>query len=321
MKHEKSADNTPKSVKMIEISHDQADQRLDNFLLTQLKGVPKSHIYRLLRSGQVRVNKGRKKPGYRVQAGDQVRIPPVRTAPREPVVVPDTVLDTLKQAVLFENDDILVLNKPAGLAVHGGSELRFGIIEAIRSLYPQDFLELAHRLDRDTSGCLVLARNRDTLNRLHRAFRGDSADASRVEKTYLTLLAGRWQLGSRTVDLPLRKVRRSGEHRVEVSDDGQHAVSHFKLLQHYRNASLMQVQIDTGRTHQIRVHAAASGHPVAGDAKYGDAEFNREMKRLGLQRLFLHASHVFLPLGEGISVHAPLSDDLSRLLDNIADET
>jgi len=308
------------AVEMVEISSDQAGQRLDNFLLARLKGVPKSHIYRLLRSGQVRVNKGRKKPAYRIEQGDSIRIPPVRTAESTEAVVPDSVLELLKNARLFENSDILVLNKPPGIAVHGGSELKFGIIEAVRKIYPDRFIELAHRLDRETSGCLVLAKNRNTLNTLHRALRNeDSAGKTPgVEKTYLALLAGLWQQGEKTIALPLRKVRRSGEHRVEVSEDGQKAVSHFKLVQHCKNSSLMQIKIDTGRTHQIRVHAAASGHPVAGDSKYGDAAFNREIKKAGLRRLFLHASHIVLPLGEGISVHAPLSDDLSQLLDNIA---
>jgi 23S rRNA pseudouridine955/2504/2580 synthase len=319
MNHAKIDEKPPNTVKMVEISRDQAGQRLDNYLLTQLKGVPKSHVYRLLRSGQVRVNKGRQKPGYRLQPGDLVRIPPVRTASRAETVVPDAVTDMLKQARLFENDNILVLNKPAGIAVHGGSELDFGIIEAIRKIYPDQFFELVHRLDRETSGCLVLAKNRETLNTLHQALRNEGNDnsAPAVEKTYLTLLAGLWQQGDRTVDLPLRKVQRGGEHIVEVSDDGQKAASHFKLVQHYRNASLMQVRIDTGRTHQIRVHAAATGHPVAGDRKYGDATFNREMKKLGLRRLFLHASHIVLPLGEGLSIHAPLSEDLSQLLDKL----
>jgi 23S rRNA pseudouridine955/2504/2580 synthase len=308
------------AVEMVEISYEQAGQRLDNFLLTKLKGVPKSHIYRLLRSGQVRVNKGRKKPAYRIEPGDSIRIPPVRTAASTDAVIPDSVLELVKNARLFENSDILVLNKPSGIAVHGGSELRFGIIEAVRKIHPDRFIELVHRLDRDTSGCLVLAKNRDTLNSLHRALRneGPGGKTHGVEKTYLALLAGLWQQGEQTIELPLRKVRRSGEHRVEVSDDGQSAISHFKLVQHYRNASLMQIRIDTGRTHQIRVHAAASGHPVAGDTKYGDAAFNREMKKAGLNRLFLHASHIVLPLGDGISVHAPLSEDLSQLLDNSA---
>jgi len=316
MKPSKIIEKPSNSVKMVEISSDQAGQRLDNYLLAQLKGVPKSHIYRLLRSGQVRVNKGRKKPDYRIQAGDNIRIPPVRLAARDEIAVPDSVLDLLKDARLFENSDLLVLNKPAGLAVHGGSELKFGIIEAIRKIYPDQFIELVHRLDRDTSGCLVLAKNRKTLNILHQALRNEGINS--VEKTYLALLAGLWQQGDKTIDLPMHKIRRGGEHMVEISDDGQPAVSHFKLVQHYRNSSLMQITIDTGRTHQIRVHAAAAGHPVAGDKKYGDAGFNREMKKHGLQRLFLHASHIVLPLGEGISVHAPLSEDLSQLLDNIA---
>jgi 23S rRNA pseudouridine955/2504/2580 synthase len=319
MKFPEMSKKPTNAVEMVEISSDQAGQRLDNFLLTRLKGVPKSHIYRLLRSGQVRVNKGRKKPAYRIEPGDSIRIPPVRTAANAEAVVPDSVLELLKNARLFENSDILVLNKPPGIAVHGGSELKFGIIEAVRKIYPDQFIELAHRLDRETSGCLVLAKNRDTLNTLHRALRNEdpAGKAPGVEKTYLALLAGLWQQGEKTIALPLRKVRRSGEHRVEVSDDGQKAVSHFKLVQHYKNASLMQIRIDTGRTHQIRVHAAASGHPVAGDSKYGDDAFNREMKNAGLRRMFLHASHIVLPLGEGISVHAPLSEDLSQLLDNI----
>ncbi len=320
MKQPKMSEKPSNAVEMVEISSDQAGQRLDNYLLTKLKGVPKSHVYRLLRSGQVRVNKGRKKPSYRIQPGDSIRIPPVRTAERQPAVIPDAVLTLLENARLFENSDILVLNKPAGIAVHGGSELKFGIIEAIRKNHPDQFFELVHRLDRETSGCLVLAKNRATLNTLHRALRNEDQDehAPRIEKTYLALLAGLWQQGDKTIDLPLRKVRRGGEHMVEISDDGQQAISHFKLVQHYHNASLMQIQIDTGRTHQIRVHAAASGHAVAGDSKYGDTAFNKAMKKLGLQRLFLHANHIVLPLGEGISVHAPLSEDLSQLLDNSA---
>ena len=303
---------------MVEITPDQHGQRIDNFLLTQLKGVPKSHIYRLLRSGQVRVNKGRKKPSYRLQAGDTVRIPPVKTAERNTATIPDAVLNTLKNARLFENDDILVLNKPSGLAVHGGSELSFGIIEAMRQLYPDQFLELVHRLDRETSGCLVLAKNRQTLNTLHDALRTEGGPDKDIEKTYLALLQGHWNAGDTTVSQPLRKIRRGGEHMVEVDPQGQNAVSHFEPVEQYKAACLMQVQIETGRTHQIRVHAAFTGHPVAGDKKYGDESFNREMKQLGLNRLFLHASHIFLPLGEGISVHAPLTGDLSEFLDNIA---
>lgn len=314
----KKHDNAPSSVKLVDISHDQAGQRIDNFLLAQLKGVPKSHVYRLLRSGQVRVNKGRKKPGYRLQAGDSVRIPPVRTAERAPAAIPDAVLDTVRRSRLFENEDILVLNKPSGLAVHGGSELGFGIIEAMRCIYPDQFLELVHRLDRETSGCLVLAKNRKTLNTLHDALRTENSPGKAVEKAYLALLAGHWHEGKITVDRPLLKIRRSGEHMVVIDEDGQTAISHFERVEQHEHACLMQVRIDTGRTHQIRVHAASTGHPVAGDRKYGDAGFNRMMKSSGLNRLFLHASHIMLPLGEGISVHAPLTEDLSEFLDNIA---
>ena len=319
MKHSKIDENRRNVVKNIEISDVQAGQRLDNYLLTRLKGVPKSHVYRLLRSGQVRVNKGRKKPNYRLETGDLVRIPPVRTSAREQTAVPDSVLKALENARLFENNDILVLNKPAGIAVHGGSELDFGVIEALRRLYPDQFIELVHRLDRDTSGCLVLAKNRAVLNHLHQALRleRNNHETAVVRKHYLALLAGSWQHGEKTVDLPLRKVRRGGEHLVEVSADGASAISHFKPVQDYTIASLMQVRIDTGRTHQIRVHAAAMGHPVAGDKKYGDAAFNRLLRNKGLKRLFLHASDIDLPVGEGLSIHAPLAEDLSELLDNL----
>ncbi len=320
MKQLKIDENRQNAVKIIEISGDQAGQRLDNYLLTRLKGVPKSHVYRLLRSGQVRVNKGRKKPDYRLEAGDKVRLPPVATAKREQKAVPDAVLTLLEKARLFENNDIMVLNKPAGIAVHGGRALDFGIIEALRTMYPGQYIELVHRLDRDTSGCLVLAKNRAALSQLHRSLRmdGNNLTAAMVRKSYLALVAGRWQQGELTVDLPLRKIRRGGEHRVEVSADGARAVSHFKLVQHYAVASLMQVRIETGRTHQIRVHAAAMGHAVAGDTKYGDASFNREIKKMGLRRLFLHASDIDLPIGGGLSIHAPLTEDLSQLLDNMA---
>ena len=320
MKHLKIDEFRQNAVKIIEISDDQAGQRLDNYLLTRLKGVPKSHVYRLLRSGQVRVNKGRKKPNYRLEAGDKVRLPPVATAAREQKAVPDAVLKLLENARLFENNDIMVLNKPAGIAVHGGSALDFGIIEALRTMYPGQYIELVHRLDRDTSGCLVLAKNRAALSQLHRSLRtgGNNLSAAVVRKSYLALVAGFWQQGELTVDLPLRKIRRGGEHRVEVSAGGARALSHFKLVQHYAVASLMQVRIETGRTHQIRVHAAAMGHPVAGDTKYGDASFNREIKKMGLRRLFLHASDIDLPIGTGLSIHAPLTEDLSQLLDNMA---
>lgn len=303
----------PKATR-VEITAAAAGQRLDNYLLTQLKGVPKSHIYRLLRSGQVRVNSGRKKPHYKLQAGDNVRIPPVRIAEIPAPTIPASVIARLNQAVLYEDDDIRVLDKPSGIPVHGGSGLAYGVIEALKSQAPEQFLELAHRLDRDTSGCLVLAKNRASLTQLHDALRNEAT--SGLKKTYLALVAGHWHKKI-TLTEPLRKTTRGGERMVEVNAEGAHAVSHFEPLRHFDSTSLMQITIDTGRTHQIRVHAAHAGHPIAGDAKYGDTDFNQAMKQLGLKRMFLHASALELPLKGAIIVNAPLSEDLENLLDKL----
>lgn len=285
-------------------------QRIDNYLMTQLKGVPRSHIYRLLRSGQVRVNKGRIKPPYRLQQGDEVRIPPVRVSERPESDVPDAVLRLLAAATLFENDDLLVIDKPAGLPVHAGSGVHYGVAEAFKQLYPDQFIELVHRLDRDTSGCLLLAKNRDSLTQLHTMMR----ESSGIEKQYLALVAGHWP-GQENVSAPLEKIQRSGEHMVEVNPNGAQARSHFEARTLYRDASLMAVQIETGRTHQIRVHATHSGHPLAGDTKYGDDTFNKQMKALGLKRLFLHACRLSFKLNkQRIVVEAPLPAELAALL-------
>jgi 23S rRNA pseudouridine955/2504/2580 synthase len=308
--------------KTVEIGSEHAGQRIDNYLMSQLKGVPRSHIYRLLRSGQVRVNSGRKKPPYKLRSGDMVRIPPVNTASREPPVIPDSVRKLLSEAILFENENILVLNKPSGLAVHSGSGLSFGIIEALKADRPDQFLELAHRLDRETSGCLLLAKNRATLTHLHGLLRNETESGPRksgMGKYYLTLVAGHWA-DATTIDLPLKKIMRSGEHMVEVVEDGQQAISHFEPLQYFKQATLMRVKIDTGRTHQIRVHAAHAGHPIAGDGKYGDADFNRELKKPGLKRLFLHAARLEIPALESgldapIIIEAPLNRELQEVLD------
>lgn len=305
--------------KTVEIGAEHAGQRIDNYLLSQLKGVPRSHIYRLLRSGQVRVNSGRKKPPYRLRSGDMVRIPPVNTASREPPVIPDSVKKLLSEAILFENENVLVLNKPSGLAVHSGSGLSFGIIEALKADRADQFLELAHRLDRETSGCLLLAKNRIMLTHLHDLLRNETK--SGMGKYYLALVAGYWA-DATTIALPLKKMMRSGEHMVEVVEDGQQAISHFEPLQHYPQATLMRVKIDTGRTHQIRVHAAHSGHPIAGDGKYGDADFNRELKKTGLKRLFLHATRLEIPALESepdtpIIIEAPLNNELQSILDTL----
>ena len=299
----------------ITVSEAQAGQRIDNFLLKHLKGVPKSHVYRILRSGQVRVNSGRKKPFYKLQAGDTLRLPPLRLAENENSMVPEAVIQTLKKNIIFENNELIVINKPSGLAVHKGSGLSFGIIEAFRQIYPQQTIELVHRLDRETSGCLLLAKNRQILLQLHELLRHEKT--THIEKTYLALLHGQWQNGKTTIDIGISKVKRSGEHIMQADESGHHAISHFEPLEIYQQCSLMKVTIETGRTHQIRVHASYTGHPVIGDSKYGNKTSNRYFRELGLKRLFLHAQQLYLPLPDPITLNAPLSDDLNALLQKL----
>lgn len=310
----------PRAV-LVGIASGQAGQRLDNFLVGRLKGVPRSHIYRLLRTGQVRVNRGRVKPDYRLREGDEVRIPPVRqtTAPADAArhALPQDLAEQLRQAILLEDDDLLVMNKPAGLAVHGGSGVNLGLIEAMRRLRPDaPFLELAHRLDRETSGCLVLAKRRKALLGFHEALKSGG-----VEKHYLALLAGVWRGGPRRVSEALaRRGPRGRVRRVTVDEAGRHAESFFFPRRHFAEATLMGVEIGTGRTHQIRVHAAHEGFPVAGDSQYGDFEFNRRMKRLGLRRQFLHAENLRFRLPENrrlYRIHAPLPADLEAVLERL----
>lgn len=299
----------------VEIGARHAGQRIDNFLAGHLKGVPRSHLYRILRSGEVRVNSGRIKPAYRLATGDRVRIPPLRLpAVHEPPPAPAASIGQLEAAVLLEDDALIVLDKPAGLAVHGGSGLDYGIIEILRQARPHaPVLELAHRLDRDTSGCLLIAKTREMLNRLHRLLREGG-----VEKHYLALVAGRWRGGARNVSAALTYDLQSGGRReTRIDTAGKAARSRFKPLQRYRQATLMDVRIDTGRTHQIRVHAVHLGHPVAGDGKYGDFAFNRELRARGLRRLFLHASRLdFVLPDSGCPYHieAPLAEDLVEVL-------
>jgi 23S rRNA pseudouridine955/2504/2580 synthase len=303
---------------LVTVEPEQAGRRLDNFLLTALKGVPRSRIYRLLRRGEVRVNSRRCKADYRLQTGDRVRIPPVRTAEEGPAVAPPEPMRLrLAERIVYEDERLLILNKPAGLAVHGGSGLSYGVIEALRAMRPQaPFLELGHRLDRDTSGLLVVAKRRSALGALHELLR-----SGQVEKRYLALVAGRWRGGPRRVEAALHKnVLAGGERVVRVDAAGKPAVSHFTPITVYDQASLMEIGLDTGRTHQIRVHAAHIGHPLGGDEKYGDAEFNRIMADLGLNRLFLHAhALVFdLPGGPAIDVGIPLEPALARVLDRLS---
>lgn len=284
---------TSAGVRHVRAGPRESGQRIDNFLLRQLPGVPKSHVYRLLRSGQVRINGGRVKPERKLDDGDEVRIPPVRMAEKGGIVrPPDEVLNRLRQAVIHEDADYLALDKPAGYASHGGSGLSFGVIEAVRAWERHEYVELCHRLDRDTSGVLLLAKTRPALLRAQNAFREGSTD-----KRYFALLMGRWRGEDREVDAALvRNSLAGGERYTDVDEqDGKPSRSRFSPQARYRDATLCEVQIFSGRTHQIRVHALALGHPVAGDRKYGDRGFDQSVRDLGLKRMFLHSHFLRLP--------------------------
>jgi 23S rRNA pseudouridine955/2504/2580 synthase len=288
-------------------------QRIDNYLLNILKGVPKSHIYRILRSGEVRVNSGRAKPDYRLQPGDELRLPPVRVAERAPRAAPPPNAG-LERAILFEDEHLLALNKPSGLAVHGGSGVSFGVIEQLRAQRPQArFLELVHRLDRDTSGVLLLAKKRSALTALHTELR-----AGRVKKYYLVLVKGRWHNQKQNVRLNLHKyVLASGERRVAVDTSGQESHTVFELQRTWHAFSLLRAELMTGRTHQIRVHLTHLGFPIAGDDKYGDFAFNKELARAGLKRMFLHAGRISFKhpaTASMLTLEAPLPAELQRFL-------
>jgi 23S rRNA pseudouridine955/2504/2580 synthase len=301
-------------VRQEQIDAETAGQRLDNFLLGALKGVPRSHVYRLIRSGQVRVNSGRVNPKHRLKEGDVVRVPPVASKPvTPPTAAPDT-LTWLADRVIYEDSRILVIDKPAGLAVHGGSSVSLGCIEAMRVLRPEaKDLELAHRLDRGTSGVLLLAKRRSALRTLHALLR-----EGRVQKQYLTLVKGVLPEATVEIDAPLVTRRVSGEARVKVDEEGKPAQSTFRMLERYgKTASLLEVAIATGRTHQIRVHADHVGHPVAGDERYGDEDFNAYMRSFGLQRMFLHAHSLAFEwpeTGEPFLANVPLPADLRDVL-------
>ncbi len=324
MSYTKDAATAPESretrtgVQYYEVGEDEAGQRLDNCLQRQLPGVPRSRLFRLIRKGEVRVNGRRADPQLRVQLGDRIRIPPVRvTAPGEPARPGAALGEQLRGAIVYEDERLLVLDKPAGIAVHGGSGVSFGVIEGLRALRPQETLELAHRLDRDTSGCLLVARRPAALRTLHALLRDGG-----MEKRYLTLVKGSWQLGAKRIDVPLRTdTRVGGERTVRPGASGKPAVSEFRPVQFFGStATLMEVTLRTGRTHQIRVHAALSGHPVAGDDKYGDAAFNDELRLLGLKRMFLHAHSLSFswPHGADFSINAPLPPQLAAVIDQLA---
>ncbi|MEY0975983.1 23S rRNA pseudouridine(955/2504/2580) synthase RluC [Providencia rettgeri] len=308
--------NTQNQVQFIDISDDEAGQRIDNFLLTKLKGVPKSMIYRIIRKGEVRVNKGRIKPEYKLVEGDQVRVPPVRLAERETATV-SAKLDkvaALANCILFEDDVLLVLNKPSGTAVHGGSGLSFGVIEGLRALRPEArFLELVHRLDRDTSGILLVAKKRSALRALHEQLR-----LKQMQKDYLALVRGNWQSHMKVVQAPLLKnILQSGERVVKVSSEGKPSETRFKVEERFDNATLIKASPVTGRTHQIRVHTLYAGHPIAFDDRYGDKQFDSQLAGTGLNRLFLHASALKFThpkTGDEMRLQAPLDNQLNHCL-------
>ncbi len=301
----------------VAVQADAEGQRLDKVLSQLLAGVPRSHLFRLIRRGEVRVNGRRARPEQRLASGDELRLPPVRPVdPDTPRRVPAALIARVEAAVIHEDPRLLVLDKPAGLAVHGGSGLAFGVIETLRASRPHETLELAHRLDRDTSGCLLVARRPAALRALHALLR-DGA----MQKSYLALLAGRWKLGDKQVDAPLRTdLRSGGERTVKVDAQGKSALTAFRLLEHFgTSASLVEATILTGRTHQIRVHAAYCRHPVAGDQKYGDEAANAVFAEAGLSRMFLHAHRCSFTWPDGAEQHfsAPLPDELRAVLERL----
>jgi 23S rRNA pseudouridine955/2504/2580 synthase len=317
-----SVNTRSNSVQFITISADNAGQRIDNFLLSLEKGVPKSRIYRAIRKGEVRVNKGRIKQTYKLHLGDSVRVPPLRVAEKETMTtVSNSLTEQLQQAILLEDDDLLVINKPSGLAVHAGSQITQGLIEAMRILRADlTSLELVHRLDRDTSGCLLLAKNRSALLNLQQQMLEHD-----MNKRYLTLLKGSWGMEQKTVDAPLQKnTVSSGERMVRVDPTGKHAESLFIPIECFPEAQLTEVVIFTGRTHQIRVHAQHIGHPLSGDEKYGERDFNKAMKQMGLKRLFLHAWKLGIhhpTSGEPLMIEAPIPEQLSATLEQLRQQS
>ena len=309
------------AVRTIKVPEDRDGQRLDNFLLGQLKGAPRSLVYKLVRSGQVRINGGRAKADRKLISGDEVRIPPVSaTDVTERGSPPTGFLERLEAAILFEDARLLVLDKPTGVASHGGSGISFGAIETLRALRPNQSLELVHRLDRDTSGLLIVAKKRAALIELQALMREDGG--SGIQKRYLTLLVGRMPEGVMSVDAPLHVgLRQGGERHVQVNPIGKPSLSHFRVLERRGGHSYCEVRIETGRTHQIRAHAQHIGHAVAGDDKYGDQVINKRLReQVGLKRLFLHAASLQFALDDGKApyvLNAPLAPDLAAALSKL----
>lgn len=299
---------------VVQVDSDRAGQRLDNFLSARLKGVPKSAVYRMIRTGQVRINGGRCKAASRLEEGDEVRIPPAHTRERGEFVVSDQVCRQIEEALIYQDQEVLVVDKPSGMAVHSGSGLPWGLIDVVRRIHPGEFIELVHRLDRETSGCLVLARSGAALSHLADRFR-----AGEVDKRYLCLLNGKMSEPTIEVDAPLVKNQAGAQAQVEVSETGKPARTRFTLLQAYSDSSYAEAELFTGRTHQIRAHAKHIGHPLAGDDRYASRKSVRAWKKMGLNRLFLHAHRLewTSPSGARLTVEAPLPAPLCRVLDSL----
>jgi len=307
----------------VAVGEGEEGQRLDNWLIRTLKGVPRSRVYRILRKGEVRVNGKRAKPEQRVAVGDDIRLPPIRAAEPEELAarasrVPKGALQSIEDAIIHQDEHMLVIGKPSGMAVHGGSGLSFGVIEALRASRLDETLELAHRLDRDTSGLLLVARTRPALRILHELLRD-----GQVEKKYLTLVKGSWDLGTKLIDAPLlTHTRVGGERTVKVAANGKPSLTTFAPVDFFgARATMLDVTLGTGRTHQIRVHAAHTGHPVSGDDKYGDHEHNAAMREMGLERIFLHSQSLSFEWPGSRKNYAfslPLPLDLAQVLENLA---
>ncbi|QIR14327.1 23S rRNA pseudouridine(955/2504/2580) synthase RluC [Shewanella aestuarii] len=314
-----NTETTPQ-VQFITIDEDNVEQRIDNFLLTKLKGVPKSMIYRIVRKGEVRVNKKRIKPEYKLQMDDIVRVPPVRVAEKDYRTAPSANLSRvsqLEERILHEDKHLIVLNKPAGIAVHGGSGVDYGVIEGLRSLRPQQkFLELVHRLDKDTSGVLLVAKKRSALKHLH-----DQLRKKTMQKDYLALVRGEWQAKDKAIKAPLLKITlKSGERIVRVNAEGKESETRYRIVQRYQGATLVKASPVTGRTHQIRVHCQFAGHAIACDDKYSEQQFDDSMRAIGLNRLFLHAAELKFVHPESdttMQVSAPLDEVLQQTLDKL----
>lgn len=309
------------SVKFIEATSEDVGQRLDNFLMRQFRNVPKTLIYKIIRKGEVRINKGRVKQNTRLKEGDIVRIPPIRVPEKTVTKVPFGQMQRIENNILFEDNDLMVINKPSGIAVHGGSGIDFGLIEILREMRPlAKRMELVHRLDRDTSGCILIAKKAMVLRELHAQIRED-----KMVKEYITLLAGKWDKSKNKIDLPLMKnTLQSGERMVKVDVNGKASISFFNAIASYPSSDLVTVRLKTGRTHQIRVHALSEGCPVVGDDKYGDRSANKEMKKLGMKRLALHAQflsfrHPNIENEEDswMKIEAPLHDDFKKTIANL----